>query len=210
MRESMNGISIIRKPALYGNAIGFIALVPGCILVALRGNEALLLPRSIIELIFPLTVLPFEPALISILLEWNPRLGVLATNGAQPSIFVQQIFAVSFVAMLSAVLILTVQALADALNPEVFQQTILGFLKGLLVSELIRIGLISMLLVDQKTVGMTVPSARLVSHFLVWIAPLGLPLVSSLIGVSVWSFVLTTACPCAISMWRSLRAYWRW
>ncbi len=199
----MNGISITRNPALYGNAIGLIALVPGCILTVLRGSEILLLPRSIIELIFPLSVLPFESVLIATLLEWNPRLGVLATDGDQPGIFVQQIFSVSFVVMFSAVLILTIQSLADALYPEVFQQTIPGFLKGLLVFELVRIGLIYVLLVDQRTLSTTLPSVRLAFRFLVLIAPFGMPLFTCLVGISIWLFILTTAGPFAASMWRS-------
>jgi len=154
--------------------------------VALGRAEILLLPRWLVELIFPVTTLPFESALISILLETNPRLGKLVGNGIQSDIFTQQIFALSFLSFFAVLLILTVQALADALCSGAYQQTISGILKALLMLELIRVFTIYILLVDRGSLIVTLPTNRIVLEFLFATAPLALIFSTSFAGVGIW------------------------
>lgn len=175
-----------RRPAVYGIAFALVTFIPGLVLGSLRKLEVILLPRPFVEFTFRYSILPMESRLLLMLPKGNTRFASLDVSSFQPDIFTQQIFVAAFLSFFAVLLILTLQALAGAIDSGLLKQKLSVILRMLLVAELVRELSMFALLLHQAVPSAELPTEQVVLPFVYFVAPLGLVLFTSIAGLAIW------------------------
>ncbi len=188
---SLGNVPMWRRPMLYGIAFALVTFVPGFVLGSLRNAEVLLLPRSLVEFLFPYSILPFEFRALLLLPQENSGLVRLDMHRFQPDVFTQQIFVAAFLSFFAVLLILTFQALAGAQDSRFLQQKPSAILWMLVVCEVFRELSVVALLLGRGVLSANLPTEQVVLPFVYFMAPLGLALFTSVVGLALWLLLAT-------------------
>jgi glucan phosphoethanolaminetransferase (alkaline phosphatase superfamily) len=120
------------RGAKYAYAMAFLFFVPGSLLAILSRFQPALLPRSIVEFIFSIAILPLEKQLIAAFYDQSAPVGHARIDPEiinSLGIFGQQTFVVALLCFILILAIYVLKARAGAL----YAQPTLGFIPVLLV-----------------------------------------------------------------------------
>ena len=152
------------------------------------GGKTLILPKAIIEFVFPFAILPPEKLFLTTLTGMFKGFGVVAlADFDRVDVFVQQFFVLSILFSILILTILTLQARAGYLYPMPNENTAFGIVKMIAIFFLLRQFLICLL------VGNPVPHdsrAELIGLLLRATAPGFLIMVTCATAILIWGLAL--------------------
>ncbi|MEW6640971.1 MAG: hypothetical protein AB1586_10740 [Pseudomonadota bacterium] len=79
--------ALFHRPIFYASVHAFFILVPGFALLLFGERKALILPESVIELIFPFSVFSWEKSIVAALISWLPHPERIVTTGFDLPLF---------------------------------------------------------------------------------------------------------------------------
>lgn len=164
--------------------LAFLCFVPGITLLIFSKVQPLVLPPTVIDWLFPITILPPEKLLVVLF----TRLGhhpISLIDPADLSVFHKQFFVLSFLFFFLSLLIVTLQARASALYQDPRTMPVSILVKGVVIAELLRISMIWVQLMDVRTVQFEALQG-VAFHFLHAIAPAGLIMASCGMATGLW------------------------
>ena len=172
----------------YTSAIVFLMLVPGTGLLLFGGGKTLILPKALIEFVFPISIFSPEKLFLTVVTGTFKGFGEVAlADFDRVDVFVQQFFVLALLSSILIWAILTVQACAGFLYPIPDNNTPFGFVKVTAIFFLLRQILICLL------VGTPTPydsRAEVIGHLLRIIAPEFLIMMTCAMAGVIWTAAL--------------------
>jgi hypothetical protein len=184
----------------YGLAMTLVFFIPGSVLAILSRLQPTLLPRSIVEFLFPLTILPVEKQLIVALYNQSTsatKAGINPIIFDRLDFFGQQVFVIMLLCFFLSIAIYCLQVRAGALCAEPTLELMPILMVLIVASVVARLFFTYMLVANMDSVASNLPSKIAVSHLMNAIAPEGLIMFSCLTATSLAQislFIYRTLC----------------
>ncbi len=166
----------------YAFAIAFLFFVPGTVLMLLGREHGGLLPKELLELVFPITILPLEKL---VLLKFGMG-GIVVEDFERIDLFTQQFFVLSFFFFFLVLIFLTGSAAYFDSNRPTEQPSLRSFLLMPLIIFLLREFQINALIANDALLNVLNSRAFVIFGIVRMIAPEGLIFATCMMALCVW------------------------